>query len=343
MSVDKEELPNPRRRVGDQQQKNVFADESSPIHILLVEDSIADATLLRRSIRDSSWSARAEVDECTTLAKAAEMVAAREYDVVMLDMGLPDGRGISNIETLLEIRRDLTIVVLTGNDDASAALDALNLGAQEYAIKGMYEGEALVRIMRHAIERNRMAVELRELREREWFLATHDNLTKLPNRQLFNDRVEQALATAKRQKGQFAICFLDLDGFKPVNDEFGHAVGDELLTRVATVLQEVVRDTDTVARIGGDEFVLLLTPLSNWEQATNVSNRVIEQLTTIRDVNDHEVNIGASIGISIFPDHGANLDQLMRNSDMAMYCSKRAGRGKVSMYDDSMRTQPKTP
>lgn len=312
------------------------APDNTKVHILLVEDSVPDATLLQRSIADSSWSQRAEVFHCKTLAEACEQLAQGDYDCVLLDLGLPDARGTGNIETILEADPDATIVVLTGNDNDSAAMEALKLGAQEYAIKGMYEGEGLVRILRHAMERNRMAVELKALREREWFLATHDNLTQLPNRQLFNDRAEQALAQAKRKSGQIAFCFLDLDGFKPINDNHGHAVGDELLRRVARILDEAVRDTDTVARLGGDEFVLLLSPLQSADQALQVSERVISHLSAISEIEGNQISLGASIGISLYPEHGEGLDVLLRHADAAMYLSKRSGRGRVSFYSPEM-------
>lgn len=304
--------------------------------LLLIEDSLLDARLVQESIHDNQFGAYIDVNHVETLAAGIEALAEREYDCILLDLGLPDGRGPVNVQRLRELPTDITIVVMTGDDSDESGLQAIHYGAQEYLIKGQIAGDALIRILRHSMERNRLLQELQALRRREYFLATHDPLTGLPNRQLFEDRAEQVLARAQRNKEQVAICYLDLDGFKPVNDSYGHALGDKLLSRVGERLVEVVRDSDTVARIGGDEFVVLLYPLDSREQASRIAERIIAQVSSISAVEDHPVRVSTSVGISIYPEHGSDLKALTHHADIAMYRSKTRARGGFEFFSEDM-------
>lgn len=168
--------------------------------------------------------------------------------------------------------------------------------------------------------------------ERFKHLAHYDVLTGLPNRLLFGDRLSQALSKAKREKSELAILFIDLDKFKPINDNFGHDVGDMLLREVAQRLTGSVRESDTVSRLGGDEFVVLIPEVGTADDALNVAEKV---LTTIRlpyALAGHTVSISASIGIALFPQHGDTGSDLMRHADVAMYRAKRKGQSLVRFY-----------
>ncbi len=158
------------------------------------------------------------------------------------------------------------------------------------------------------------------------FLAQHDALTRLPNRALFVDRLEQALALARRHQGVFAVLYLDLDGFKPVNDAYGHDVGDALLQEVAKRLQGCVRAADTVARMGGDEFAMILTELESRKDAGLVAGKIIAVLATPLEINGHVCKVSGSIGIACYPDDGENGDRLVSRADEAMYLAKRGGK-----------------
>jgi len=175
------------------------------------------------------------------------------------------------------------------------------------------------------MERNRVMNEVDQLREYQYFIATHDALTGLPNRQLFEDRAAKALAQAQRDNGAFALGFIDLDRFKRVNDTHGHAVGDALLRSVGQLLSESVRSTDTVARVGGDEFLLLLAPLrQNAEAEVHATvQRLCEKIAALRQVEGRDVRISASIGVAFFPAHGRTLDSLLIRADQSMYAAKR--------------------
>jgi diguanylate cyclase (GGDEF)-like protein len=164
-------------------------------------------------------------------------------------------------------------------------------------------------------------------------LAQHDALTGLPNRLLFNDRVEQALAAARRDQTRFAVMFIDLDNFKPVNDDFGHGVGDQLLKCIAGRIEAAVRESDTVARIGGDEFVILLRQVQHAEDAIAVAEKVRTAVAQPCDIEGRHIVISASTGIAIYPEHGSDLLTLSKHADIAMYRAKDAGRNSIRLHD----------
>jgi len=153
-------------------------------------------------------------------------------------------------------------------------------------------------------------------------LAHHDELTGLPNRRLLSDRIGQAVARAKRQRSQVALLFLDLDGFKNINDTLGHAVGDRLLQRVGARLCSCVRVTDTVSRYGGDEFVILLPELRSQASAFAAAKKICAYLETPFLIDDIEIALTASIGLAVYPGDGRDGVELIRRSDIAMYCDK---------------------
>jgi diguanylate cyclase (GGDEF)-like protein/PAS domain S-box-containing protein len=163
-------------------------------------------------------------------------------------------------------------------------------------------------------------------------LANHDPLTGLPNRNLFQDRLEHALQGNRRNDENCAVIFMDLDRFKNVNDTLGHPAGDQLLCRMARRLLDCVRETDTVARLGGDEFILLLERIGGDACAERVAHKIQEALAKPVEVNGHEVFISASIGISVYPRDGKQGTELIRNADAAMYRAKELGRGKCQFY-----------
>lgn len=169
------------------------------------------------------------------------------------------------------------------------------------------------------------------------YIAYHDTLTGLPNRLLITDRLIQALAQAKREKLLLAVCYLDLDNFKPVNDIFGHSVGDRLLIEIARRLQTSIRANDTVGRLGGDEFVLLLVNSDNIDEYRAVLERVIETVSQPVDIDEtHQTTVSASIGVSIFPQDAADSDILLRYADQAMFIAKQNGRNRCQFFDYSL-------
>jgi diguanylate cyclase (GGDEF)-like protein len=166
-------------------------------------------------------------------------------------------------------------------------------------------------------------------------LALHDNLTRLPNRILLNDRLDQAIHKAVRQKSHFAVLFMDLDGFKAVNDAYGHHTGDLLLVEVAKRIQDAKRGEDTVARLGGDEFVLLIDP-GDPEDAAVLALRLVESIHAPYVIGRQTLHVSTSIGIAIFPQDGDNNHELMVNADAAMYHAKEQGRNCYCFFESAM-------
>jgi len=165
-------------------------------------------------------------------------------------------------------------------------------------------------------------------------LAHHDQLTGLPNRILFNDRLKHALAHASRDKNKVGLMFIDIDGFKAINDSYGHDVGDVLLCVIANSLSHLVRDADTVARVGGDEFVVVLENLSHEEDVIRVAKKILTRFSRPTMAANIACDIGCSIGIAMAPDDGLNPDELIKKSDTAMYLAKTSGKQQYRLYKD---------
>jgi diguanylate cyclase (GGDEF)-like protein len=170
-------------------------------------------------------------------------------------------------------------------------------------------------------------------------LAYYDALTGLPNRTLLQDRLAKALAGARRRKDKAAILFLDLDRFKDINDSLGHSVADLLLQEVAERLKTWAREQDTVARVGGDEFLIVLTGVKDVADAAVATERIVNLMTAEFVVQGHSLSIGCSVGISIFPEHGADGETLIKNADAAMYSAKENGRNRFQFFTEDMNAQ----
>ncbi len=178
----------------------------------------------------------------------------------------------------------------------------------------------------------------KDMEERMRHMAHFDPLTDLPNRALITDRLQQAVIKARRDKTHMAVMFLDLDKFKPVNDTLGHEIGDLLLKQVARRLLDCVRASDTVARIGGDEFVVLLPTIDQEHDATVVAEKILHALKQPFQVTEHELNISGSIGIAAYPEHGDDEKLLLINADIAMYHAKKDGRNDYRFYVRGMQS-----
>ncbi len=164
-------------------------------------------------------------------------------------------------------------------------------------------------------------------------MALHDALTGLPNRALLNDRLSMALADARRSGGKMAVCFIDLDDFKPVNDTHGHEMGDLLLKEVAHRLTSALRATDTVARLGGDEFILILSELDSEQEFVKTLTRIMTVLSHPYSLNNHLITISASVGVTVYPEDDVDAETLLRHADQAMYLAKEAGRNRFHFFN----------
>lgn len=170
-------------------------------------------------------------------------------------------------------------------------------------------------------------------------LAHYDALTGLPNRTLLSDRLQQAITSAKREKSHMALMFIDLDKFKPVNDTLGHHIGDLMLKEVAQRMLECLRESDSAARIGGDEFVVLLPLIDAASDAVAVAEKIRHALNQPFELAGHRLNISSSIGVAVYPEHGGDEKSLLKNADTAMYFAKEAGRNNVTLYAPGMKRE----
>ena len=195
-------------------------------------------------------------------------------------------------------------------------------------------------IVKSEREKKELIEALEDEKEHAYHLATHDFLTGLPNRMLFSEMATSHLRQARRSRRLYALLFIDLDRFKLVNDTLGHRVGDLLLQSVAQRLRQTLRESDITARIGGDEFVMLLTEVSSVEAVSKIADKLVEEVgETCRDLEGHDVEVQPSIGIALYPQDGTDVDTLIRNADAAMYEAKESGRNTYRYYDSSLHAQ----
>ncbi|HUQ75038.1 MAG TPA: PAS domain S-box protein [Burkholderiales bacterium] len=201
-----------------------------------------------------------------------------------------------------------------------------------------HAARASLEASRDALERavTERTAELEEAKARAQHLADHDALTGLPNRRLLEDRLTQALALSQRNRKQTAVMFIDLDRFKPINDSLGHAVGDVLLKEISQRLVNQLRVGDTICRIGGDEFVVVLPEVKRSSDVAQVAQKVIEQVSFPVTVDERELGVSCSIGITVFPDDGSDAESLIRNADAAMYHAKELGRANYQFFTEQM-------
>lgn len=305
--------------------------DSSFIQVLLIEDNPTDALLLREAVREDTLSSF-EFTVAESMKTGLELISQNHFDVILLDLGLPDSQGLASFEAVHGAFPDKPVVVLSGSTDQKLALEAVQSGAQDYLVKGPTGWEIASRAIRYAIERKRME-------ERLHFLATHDALTGLPNRTLFHDRlthaieISQRLSSGKNEKWELAIMLLDLDNFKAANDTYGHLQGDLLLQAVTKQLRKCVRASDTVARMGGDEFTLIFENVSGEDDSAGLARKVLAAFDRPFEFGEHELEMTASIGISLYPRDGQDAQVLLSRADIAMYRAKRT-RNTFEFYED---------
>ena len=295
--------------------------------VLLVEDNDVDAQLTQDLL--SEWCMEEfQITRAKTLGEGLTLLSRERFDAVLLDLSLPDAFGLPTVREVLATNPTIAVVVLSGVNDQGLALHAVRQGAQDYLVKGQGHPELLARAVRYAIERKRSEEHLT-------YLAQYDHLTGLVNRTLFRDRLVQAMARCKRMQQPIGLMLLDLDRFKAVNDTFGHDMGDELLKAVSERLKTCVREVDTVARMGGDEFTIILEGASSEQSILVVAKRITEFIATPFELKGHHISVGVSIGITTYPHDDYPADELLKHADTAMYRAKQQGGSAFHLYEAS--------
>jgi len=307
--------------------------------ILIIDDEQANVRLLERLLLTGGFTETRGVTDARSAVSAFDEMRP---DLVMLDLHMPHLDGYAVLDLLRKRygpNEYLPILVLTADTTREARERALSNGARDFLTKPLERTEVLLRT-RNLLETRFLHLALkdenRSLEAKLVHQAFHDSLTGLANRALFRDRAEHALARNGRGE-RVAILLLDLDDFKSVNDTLGHGEGDRLLETVAERLLKATRGCDTVARIGGDEFAVLLEGLQEDDDVMFVVNRITESLRTPVALQGREVCVGASIGVA-HATGAERVDELLRNADVAMYRAKDDGKGRHAIFEPSMYT-----
>ena len=300
----------------------VSATDILQARVLIVDDQEANVLLLEQMLGNAGYACIT-----STMDPHAVFTLHRDnhYDLILLDLQMPGMDGFKVMESLKKIETDGYLPVLAITAQPTHKLRALQCGAKDFVSKPFDMAEVLMRVhnmleVRLLHEAARNHVKILES------LALNDPLTGLANRRLLADRMSMALVHARRNKSTLAVVYLDLDGFKQINDTLGHGAGDILLRMVAERLMAAVREEDTVARQGGDEFIIMLYHVSSADYAAKVASKMIKAVAHPYDIEGHTVTITASAGISIYPVHGKDADTLLKSADQALYEAKSAGK-----------------
>ncbi|HEX4872189.1 MAG TPA: diguanylate cyclase [Nevskiaceae bacterium] len=331
----------------------------APPTLLIVDDSRTNRLALRRCLEGVG----AQILEAASGAEALIHAEREDLLMVLLDVQMPGMDGFQTARSLRELsrHRDTPILFVSAErTEPDHARHGYALGALDYLVSKPLDEAVLrhkvaallsvfnrkreleQRLARAEADNQALFDENEHFRVRQedlQYQATHDALTGLPNRLLFEDRLGSAIQRSARNRSHFALMFVDLDNFKEINDRHGHAAGDEVLVGVARRLSESVRGSDTVARIGGDEFGLLIEALEDGVFAFNIARKVHQNLglelplANTRDGRPVRIRPGASIGLALFPDHARSREELLMLADLAMYQVKESGGGAVRLYE----------
>ena len=294
-------------------------------NILIVDDREANVSLLEQILSEDGYTC---ITTTTNSMEVCDLHRRNRYDLIVLDLQMPDMDGFQVMDGLKEdgFEDYLPVIVLTAQP--THKLRALQAGARDFISKPFVLIDVTtrihnmleVRLLYRKLENYNKVLEQRTLR---------DSATGLPNRDLFGDRLTQAIALAKRHTWMLAVMSLDLDGFKAINDTHGHAVSGQVLKELATRLIQNARDEDTVCRNGGGEFLCLVVNPQNMESIERVAVALLKAVGEPVDAGDLRAAIKASIGIAVYPANGLTGEQLIRNADAAMHRAKRQSRGFV--------------
>lgn len=326
--------------------------------ILVVDDLYANRVAMRRVLAGLD----VKIVEAESGNDALAACLAHEFALILLDVQMPDMDGVEVAQLLAgeESTRDTPIIFVTaGSTDDMDRLKGYDVGAIDYIVKpvdarllsakvrnflDMHENrQALVAALASLNERNaQLEAEIdrrKQAEARAQALATHDALTGLPNRLLFVDRLARSMARADRNGSRFALGYMDLDGFKPINDDYGHRTGDAVLEVIAERLRTHTRATDTAARFGGDEFALIFADVGNAKTCEAFCDDLRLKLSEPMSVpggtdgkGEITIAVGVSLGLALYPDHGADADRLMHNADRALYAVKHRGKAGVRLF-----------
>ena len=313
--------------------------------ILIVDDTRANLVALRVLLKPI------EVEIITAENGEEALRAAQENEdhiaLILLDVQMPgmDGFEVARQLQKNEKTRSLPIIFITANQDEVHIEEAYLAGAVDYIQKPIRKTALLSKVsvfldlwsLRFGLEKE--IEQRREAEHRVEHLATHDPLTNLPNRRGLYEELSELIYRSQRYKYSSAVIYVDLDGFKHVNDHFGHEAGDRLLIQVATNFKQIVRQTDSVARIGGDEFIVLITDIDRETTLITKIQQLLEEAAQPLALKGHKIAVSASIGIALYPEHGDNAETLLHHADQAMYQAKNQGKNTFCFFTEDINAK----
>jgi diguanylate cyclase len=315
-------------------------------HILIIDDD----SLIRLLVSKALQAIGMRTSEAASGEEGLERFLQTSADAILLDVMMPGGMdGFDTCQKLRALHENghIPVLMMTGMEDLESVNRAFEAGATDFITKPIniaLLGHRLRYMLRASLTTKRLVESERRLHR----LAYFDNLTDLPNRQFFYEHLQSMIALTKRQKLNLAVLFLDLDGFKRINDTLGHHVGDEVLQTTGERLRKSLRSSDamirmgaspegdSLARLGGDEFTVLLSTIGHSGDAALVAERIRTCLAEVYEIGEHELYTTTSIGISVYPEDGETAEELLKNADLAMYYAKRAGGNTYSYFSKKM-------
>ncbi|MBC7575650.1 MAG: diguanylate cyclase [Herminiimonas sp.] len=305
----------------------ISSDEILKAKILVVDDCVDNVELLLAILEQSGYDGATST---TNPAEVCELHRVNQYDLILLDLEMPGVDGFEVMEGLKEVEKYAYIPVLAITGQPNFKIIALEAGAKDFITKPFDIVEVQKRI-HNMLEVRLLFKALASYGKAQEKLALHDALTGLPNRRLFEDRLAIAMEHSRRIHRTTAVLYLDLDGFKEVNDTFGHEYGDKLLVSVASRLKIAARAEDTVARIGGDEFMIVLAELATVADVHGPASNFVRVISEPYFIDGQNLNVTVSIGISFFPNDADTVEALVGRADKALYEAKSAGRNRYRL------------
>lgn len=292
--------------------------------LLVVDDREENVDLLVAILRQAGYS---DVSSTTEPQDVFTLHKQHHYDLILLDLNMPGMDGFEVMQQLKQVEQDAYLPVLAITAQPRFKIAALEAGARDFITKPYDLIEVRQRI-HNILEVRLLYKKVAEYARIHKELSLHDALTGLPNRRLLLDRLITLLLHAKRTQQRIAVMYLDLDGFKAVNDSHGHDYGDKLLIMAADRLRFAAREEDTIARLGGDEFMVIIGDIVEFADIDRPATNIIRALSESYRIDGDVINITASIGISFYPDDGVDVDDLIRRADRALYEAKGAGKNR---------------
>ena len=255
-----------------------------------------------------------------------ELYSQKNPDIIITDINMPKMDGLSMLKQIRQIDHDIPVIVLTAYDDKKNILDAINTGSDGFLVKPIELDILYDKLIHIAKILNKKSKKKQEL----YRLAHFDNLTKLPNKLLFEVRLEKALSISIRNKKNLALFFIDIDNFKYINDTFGHEAGDRVLQYVAKNIKGIIRTEDTFCRRSGDEFLLLVEDVTSKDSLEHLAKKILHSVSEPVLYKNDSIVVTLSVGISHFPLDTNSPDEIMHQADMAMYRAKHNGKNRYS-------------